>query len=84
MAELGWTRKSIKDVIGVTPLTFRPPYGDIDDRVRAIALAMGMRPALWTGSMENVAPGGAEIQWDSQGVLLFALLCPPAYLFFFF
>jgi peptidoglycan/xylan/chitin deacetylase (PgdA/CDA1 family) len=25
VAELGWTRKIIKDVIGVTTLTFRPP-----------------------------------------------------------
>jgi hypothetical protein len=27
----------------------RPPYGDIDDRVRAIALAMGFTPIIWTG-----------------------------------
>jgi len=26
----------------------RPPYGDIDDRVRAIALAMGFTPVIWT------------------------------------
>ena len=30
IAELGWTRKIIKDALGVTPLTFRPPYGDIE------------------------------------------------------
>jgi hypothetical protein len=28
----------------------RPPYGDIDDRVRAISLAMGMVPIMWTNS----------------------------------
>jgi hypothetical protein len=28
----------------------RPPYGDIDDRVRAIAMAMGLTPIIWTGS----------------------------------
>jgi peptidoglycan/xylan/chitin deacetylase (PgdA/CDA1 family) len=48
VAELGWTRKAIKEVLGVTPVTMRPPYGDIDDRVRAIALAMGMTPVIWT------------------------------------
>ncbi|KAF9525351.1 hypothetical protein CPB83DRAFT_772230 [Crepidotus variabilis] len=48
VAELGWTRKIIKQVLGVTPTTMRPPYGDIDDRVRAISLAMGMIPVLWT------------------------------------
>lgn len=48
VAELGWTRKAIKNVLGVAPTTMRPPYGDIDDRVRAISLAMGMVPIMWT------------------------------------
>lgn len=26
----------------------RPPFGDIDDRVRAVAMAMGLTPILWT------------------------------------
>lgn len=26
----------------------RPPYGDIDDRVRAISLQMGLTPIIWT------------------------------------
>ncbi|KAG8926247.1 chitin deacetylase [Tulasnella sp. 418] len=54
VAELGWTRKAIKDVIGVSPNTMRPPYGDIDDRVRAVAAAMGLTPVLWTSA------GGVE------------------------
>jgi peptidoglycan/xylan/chitin deacetylase (PgdA/CDA1 family) len=49
IAELGWTRKAIKDVAGVSPLTMRPPYGDIDDRVRAISMAMDLTPVIWTG-----------------------------------
>jgi len=48
VAELGWTRKAIKEAIGVTPTTMRPPYGDIDDRVRAISMAMGMIPIMWS------------------------------------
>ncbi|KAK7058333.1 chitin deacetylase [Paramarasmius palmivorus] len=48
IAELGWTKKAIQDVLGVTPNTMRPPYGDIDDRVRAISLAMGLVPVMWT------------------------------------
>lgn len=50
VAELGWSRKSIKDVLGVTPTLMRPPFGDIDDRVRAISLAMGMVPVIWTST----------------------------------
>lgn len=26
----------------------RPPFGDIDDRVRAISLALGLTPVMWT------------------------------------
>ncbi|KAL4245229.1 hypothetical protein ABKN59_010018 [Abortiporus biennis] len=48
VAELGWTREIIKTLTGVTPVTMRPPYGDIDDRVRAISLAMGLTPIIWT------------------------------------
>ena len=48
IAELGWSKKVIKDILGVTPNTMRPPFGDIDDRVRAISLAMGLRPIMWT------------------------------------
>jgi len=48
IAELGWSKKVIKDVIGVTPSHFRPPFGDIDNRVRAIAKAMGLTPVMWT------------------------------------
>ncbi|KDQ54795.1 carbohydrate esterase family 4 protein [Jaapia argillacea MUCL 33604] len=48
IAELGWSKKIIKDVLGVTPNMMRPPYGDIDDRVRAISIAMGLTPVMWT------------------------------------
>jgi len=48
IAELGWSKKAIKDVLGVTPSMMRPPFGDIDDRVRAICTAMGLTPVMWT------------------------------------
>ncbi|EKM60819.1 carbohydrate esterase family 4 protein [Phanerochaete carnosa HHB-10118-sp] len=48
IAELGWSIKVIKDVLGVTPLCWRPPYGDVDNRVRAIATAMGLETIIWT------------------------------------
>ena len=80
VAELGWTRKAIRDAIGVTPTTMRPPQGDIgeftgginwscsnakdklDDRVRAISMAMGMIPIIWTST-----PDGGK--FDSNGML---------------
>jgi peptidoglycan/xylan/chitin deacetylase (PgdA/CDA1 family) len=48
LAELEWTSLAIENVIGVRPKYFRPPFGDIDDRVRAIASAMGMIPVIWS------------------------------------
>ncbi|KAL1941246.1 hypothetical protein VTO73DRAFT_7458 [Trametes versicolor] len=53
VAELGWTRHAIQTVLGVTPTFMRAPFGDIDNRVRAISNAMGMRPIIWT-----TGPGG--------------------------
>ncbi|KAF9473035.1 carbohydrate esterase family 4 protein [Pholiota conissans] len=38
---------SIKLVVGVTPTCWRPPYGDVDDRIRAIAKGLGLRTILW-------------------------------------
>ncbi|KAF8605852.1 hypothetical protein BDV93DRAFT_604872 [Ceratobasidium sp. AG-I] len=58
IAELGWNRKAIKDITGVSPKTMRPPYGDIDDRVRAICKAMNLVPVLWTTE--------GELQYDSN------------------
>ncbi|KAH7338344.1 hypothetical protein B0J17DRAFT_695227 [Rhizoctonia solani] len=66
IAELGWTKKAIKDITGVTPNTMRPPYGDIDDRVRAICKAMGLTPIIWTSA------GGSDFDtndWHVPGGL---------------
>ena len=30
IAELGWSKKIIKDLLGVTPKFMRPPYGDME------------------------------------------------------
>ena len=48
IAELGWTKEVIKNATGVTPTFWRPPFGDVDNRVRAIATAMGLRTSMWT------------------------------------
>ncbi|PKC12318.1 glycoside hydrolase/deacetylase, partial [Rhizophagus irregularis] len=53
VAELKWTMKAIKEVIGVTPLYMRPPYGDTDNRVRAIAHAVGLKTVIWTLNFDS-------------------------------
>lgn len=37
LGELGWTIQIIYDLTGLVPLYYRPPYGDVDNRVRALA-----------------------------------------------
>ena len=65
VAELGWTMKVIRDTIGVTPNTMRPPYGDIDDRVRAICAQMGLTPVLWTSV--HVDATNMDTDFDTVG-----------------
>lgn len=47
VAELKWNELAIKLVTGVSPRYFRPPYGDIDNRVRDVAAALGFVPIIW-------------------------------------
>ncbi|KAF5353035.1 hypothetical protein D9757_011852 [Collybiopsis confluens] len=39
--------QAIKLVVGVTPTCWRPPFGDIDDRIRAIAEGLGLITVIW-------------------------------------
>jgi hypothetical protein len=48
ITELSWSRKIINDVLGVTPNSMHPLFGDINDRVRVISLAMGLRLIMRT------------------------------------
>jgi hypothetical protein len=45
--ELWYTMQAIKLVTGYTPTCWRPPLGDIDDRIRYIAQQLGLDTVLW-------------------------------------
>jgi peptidoglycan/xylan/chitin deacetylase (PgdA/CDA1 family) len=47
VAEMAWTSKIIRDIIGVSPKHVRAPYGDIDARVRAVLKAMNFEIIGW-------------------------------------
>ncbi|CAO3632361.1 unnamed protein product [Mucor hiemalis] len=47
VAELKWTELAIKEITGASPRLFRPPYGDIDNRVRDIGTALGFTSVIW-------------------------------------
>lgn len=49
VAELGWGSQAIFDATGQVPKYYRPPYGDLDDRVRRIAAdVFGLKSVPWT------------------------------------
>jgi peptidoglycan/xylan/chitin deacetylase (PgdA/CDA1 family) len=53
LLELAWTKEVIRQTLGVTPNTMRPPYGDIDDRVRAICKLLDLTPIIWTSTADG-------------------------------
>ncbi|KAG0365140.1 chitin deacetylase [Mortierella sp. AD032] len=48
VAEIRWSEKAIRDVTGLTMKYVRPPFGDIDNRVREILRQMGYTIVIWT------------------------------------
>jgi len=60
-AELYYTIQAIKLVVGVTPTCWRPPYGDVDDRIRAIANGLGLQTILWGYDSNDWRAGTANI-----------------------
>ena len=45
--ELERTQDAIARASGTTPTILRPPYGDVDDRVRSVATRTGLQVVLW-------------------------------------
>ncbi|KAJ7189935.1 hypothetical protein B0H12DRAFT_1246494 [Mycena haematopus] len=56
-AELWYAMKAIKLVTGVTPTCWRPPYGDVDDRIRYIATQLGLETIIWKYDSNDWAEG---------------------------
>lgn len=52
-AELYFSKKAIFDILGVTVRCWRPPYGDVDDRIRFIAQALDMRTVVWNEDTDD-------------------------------
>jgi len=67
VSELGWTMEIIKNSTGGRlPRYWRPPYGDADNRVRAIAKEVfGLQTIFWnqdTSDWTMGSPGGTTLQ----------------------
>ncbi|KAI8843864.1 hypothetical protein BJ741DRAFT_258382 [Chytriomyces cf. hyalinus JEL632] len=53
IAELVYTARAVYAVIGVYPKYFRPPYGNVDDRVRSVAALVGMTSVTWSKDSQD-------------------------------
>ncbi|ORY80754.1 hypothetical protein BCR35DRAFT_352510 [Leucosporidium creatinivorum] len=54
LGELGWTAQVIYDLSGFVPAFWRPPYGDVDNRVRAIAKEVfGLTTTIWNQDTDD-------------------------------
>ncbi|RUS35481.1 hypothetical protein BC938DRAFT_482917 [Jimgerdemannia flammicorona] len=60
VAEIKWTETIINEVCGVIPKYFRPPYGDVDDRIRGLLTQMGYKNVIWDLDTNDwdLPPGG--------------------------
>jgi peptidoglycan/xylan/chitin deacetylase (PgdA/CDA1 family) len=53
--------KAIKLVLGITPKCWRPPFGDVDDRIRFIAQALGLQTILWQYDSNDWQVGSTNV-----------------------
>lgn len=55
VAELGWTSQIVADLSGGrVPAYWRPPYGDVDNRVRTIAMEVfGLKTVPWSSGHDT-------------------------------
>ncbi|KAJ3008935.1 UNVERIFIED_CONTAM: chitin deacetylase [Siphonaria sp. JEL0065] len=61
IAELVNTAKIIKEVIGVVPNVWRPPYYAVDNTVLKVAAALGLRTVVWSlDSQDWALPWGGQ------------------------
>ncbi|KAF9316804.1 chitin deacetylase [Podila horticola] len=53
VAEIKWAEKIVFDVTGLKTKYWRPPYGDVDNRVREIARQLGYITVIWTKDWDS-------------------------------
>jgi len=71
-AELYYSKKAIHDVLGITVQCWRPPFGDVDDRIRYIANELGLRTIIWdqdTNDWDYSALGVKAIETNYKNIM---------------
>ncbi|KAJ1039175.1 hypothetical protein NDA11_001458 [Ustilago hordei] len=73
LGDLGWTMQIIYDLTGSVPMYWRPPEGDVDARVRAIATqVLGLQTVMWNKDADDwclrQGNGTAQLETCTTGV----------------
>ncbi|EST06259.1 Polysaccharide deacetylase [Kalmanozyma brasiliensis GHG001] len=73
LGDLGWTMQIIYDLTGSVPMYWRPPEGDVDARVRAIATeVLGLQTVMWNKDADDwclrQGSGTAQLQTCTTGI----------------
>ncbi|RUP49874.1 hypothetical protein BC936DRAFT_141148 [Jimgerdemannia flammicorona] len=60
VAEVKYTELAIREICGVTTRYFRPPYGDVDNRIRGLLKQMSYTNVIWDLDTNDwqLPPGG--------------------------
>lgn len=53
VAEIKWAEKIVFDITGLKTKYWRPPYGDVDNRVREIVRQLGYVTVIWTKEWDS-------------------------------
>ncbi|KAJ3416246.1 chitin deacetylase [Chytridiales sp. JEL 0842] len=70
VSEFVWNALAVKQVIGRIPRYVRPPYGDRDERTKAIMRAMGFKIMIWSfDSQDTAIPAGDVVSPGSWNVV---------------
>ncbi|KAF9933283.1 chitin deacetylase, partial [Modicella reniformis] len=69
VAEMKWTEKAVMAATGLRMKYMRPPYGDINKRVRFVLNKLGYIPVDWTGDNFDTNDWRIGNGWDKTKVV---------------
>jgi peptidoglycan/xylan/chitin deacetylase (PgdA/CDA1 family) len=84
VADLVWNALAVKEIIGVVPTAFRPPRRpndnlilvmSVDDRVRSVVQALGLKLVLWNVDTNDWQTGGLSPQNQISSITLPVRTC---------
>jgi peptidoglycan/xylan/chitin deacetylase (PgdA/CDA1 family) len=72
VAEMKWTEKAVFEATGLRLKYMRPPYGDINNRVRFVLKKLGYIPVDWTGDAFDTNDWRIPTMTEAQVIATFS------------